>query len=75
MLSCCGWVVGWVPSLTRVGHHSTSDDASRYRQDEEAKAWQEEGMSGVGRFKRFLINQVSQCTTRRDERNTDDKVL
>jgi len=41
----------------RVGHHSTSDDASRYRQDEEAKAWQEEGMSGVGRFKRFLINQ------------------
>jgi len=40
----------------RVGHHSTSDDASRYRMDEEAKSWQEEGMQGIGRFRRLLRN-------------------
>lgn len=39
----------------RLGHHSTSDDASRYRSDEDAKMWTEEGVSGIGRFRRFLV--------------------
>eukprot|EP00916_Digyalum_oweni_P012452 GHVL01020606.1.p1 GENE.GHVL01020606.1~~GHVL01020606.1.p1 ORF type:complete len:429 (-),score=92.10 GHVL01020606.1:532-1818(-) len=40
----------------RVGHHSTSDDASRYRADDEVQSWQDEGMSGSGRFRLLLTN-------------------
>lgn len=36
----------------RGGHHSTSDDASRYRTDAEVKAW--EGMAPVGRFAEWM---------------------
>lgn len=37
----------------RVGHHSTSDDSTRYRSIEEIKSWQEKD-DPVARFRRYL---------------------
>eukprot|EP00922_Rhytidocystis_sp_ex-Travisia-forbesii_P029107 GHVS01042619.1.p1 GENE.GHVS01042619.1~~GHVS01042619.1.p1 ORF type:complete len:606 (+),score=115.98 GHVS01042619.1:129-1820(+) len=41
----------------RLGHHSTSDDATRYRMDEESSSFLRDGMNPLGRFKRYLIKQ------------------
>eukprot|EP00922_Rhytidocystis_sp_ex-Travisia-forbesii_P034268 GHVS01050890.1.p1 GENE.GHVS01050890.1~~GHVS01050890.1.p1 ORF type:complete len:504 (+),score=116.81 GHVS01050890.1:190-1512(+) len=41
----------------RLGHHSTSDDATRYRVDEESSSFLRDGMNPLGRFKRLLINR------------------
>ncbi|CAN0088899.1 unnamed protein product, partial [Phaeothamnion confervicola] len=38
----------------RVGHHSTSDDWSRYRDGAEVKRWQGPGGDGVARFRLYL---------------------
>lgn len=38
----------------RVGHHSTSDDASRYRSVDEVSTWTEDGVSPLGRMFRML---------------------
>lgn len=40
----------------RVGHHSTSDDSSRYRDSTEINTWKEMN-SPLTRFKRFLETQ------------------
>lgn len=40
----------------RAGHHSTSDDASAYRQDEEASVFHSE--SAMHRFNLYLTNKV-----------------
>ena len=39
----------------RTGHHSTSDDSSRYRQAEEMRAWR--ARDPVSRFQRWLMGQ------------------
>jgi len=41
----------------RLGHHSTSDESGRYRQDSERLSWQEEGITASGRFKKYLLNK------------------
>lgn len=40
----------------RVGHHSTSDDSTRYRPIEEIESWRV-GNNPIERLKRFLLNQ------------------
>eukprot|EP01080_Neovahlkampfia_damariscottae_P006000 gene6000-9998_t len=40
----------------RVGHHSTSDDSTRYRKSEEVKYWETE-RNPINRIKKYLINQ------------------
>lgn len=39
----------------RAGHHSTSDDSSRYRAAEEMRAWR--ARDPVTRFQRWLVTQ------------------
>mmetsp|Transcript_10378 Transcript_10378/g.38505 ORF Transcript_10378/g.38505 Transcript_10378/m.38505 type:complete len:335 (+) Transcript_10378:584-1588(+) len=39
----------------RVGHHSTSDDSSRYREQEEIDFWQREH-SPISRLRKYLLN-------------------
>lgn len=54
----------------RVGHHSTSDDSTRYRSAEEIKSWQEKD-DPVARFRRHLEGRslwtADQETALRDE--------
>ncbi|CAH8829236.1 unnamed protein product, partial [Trichobilharzia szidati] len=40
----------------RVGHHSTSDDSTAYRSDEEVKQW-EEGDNPISRLRNYLLKQ------------------
>ncbi|CAM9178875.1 unnamed protein product [Chrysoparadoxa australica] len=41
----------------RVGHHSTSDDWSRYRSSEEVDEWRQGGVEPITRYKAWLIAQ------------------
>ena len=40
----------------RIGHHSTSDDSSKYRSVEEVDAWSN-NYTPIKRLKKFLINK------------------
>ena len=40
----------------RIGHHSTSDDSSKYRSTEEVNAWITNN-TPIKRLKRFLLNK------------------
>lgn len=40
----------------RVGHHSTSDDSSKYRSTEEVNAWIHNN-TPIKRLKKFLLNK------------------
>lgn len=40
----------------RIGHHSTSDDSSAYRQKQEVAYWKEED-GGIARFRTYLMNK------------------
>eukprot|EP00921_Rhytidocystis_pertsovi_P014966 GHVQ01023986.1.p1 GENE.GHVQ01023986.1~~GHVQ01023986.1.p1 ORF type:complete len:413 (+),score=44.68 GHVQ01023986.1:256-1494(+) len=54
----------------RLGHHSTSDDSTRYREDEENAAFLYEGMNPIGRFKRYLIKQ-GLCSEEEHKQHTE----
>jgi 2-oxoisovalerate dehydrogenase E1 component alpha subunit len=41
----------------RVGHHSTSDDSSKYRPSGELEQWMKPGREPISRFKKILINR------------------
>ena len=48
----------------RIGHHSTSDDSSKYRPTEEVNAWVNNN-TPIKRLKKFLLNK--QLWTEQDD--------
>lgn len=50
----------------RRGHHSTSDDATRYRPDHEVSAWTEDGIEPIGRMG-LLLSEAGVWDEQRDD--------
>ena len=44
------------PSLSRIGHHSTSDDSSAYRSVDEVNYWDKQDHP-ISRLRQYLLNQ------------------
>lgn len=59
----------------RAGHHSTSDDASRYRSNEELSKWRNE-QNPIIRFRKYLEkNQLWNEEMEKTERDTNRKTV